>query len=86
MIFLQAVQKLGMKPVPGIMRVTVKKSHLEARNHEGSNMASNLVSSFRQTMVNVAALHLYIYFAIERLAQPDYHHADDVLQVSKRGQ
>ena len=27
----KAVQKLGMKPVPGIMRVTVKKSRLEAR-------------------------------------------------------
>ena len=26
----KAVQKLGMKPVPGIMRVTVKKSRLEA--------------------------------------------------------
>ena len=26
----KAVQKLGMKPVPGIMRVTVKKSGLEA--------------------------------------------------------
>ena len=26
----KAVQKLGMKPVPGIMRVIVKKSRLEA--------------------------------------------------------
>jgi len=34
----KAMQKLGMKPVPGIMRVTVKKSKNVRRAHDRAGM------------------------------------------------